>query len=402
MFIPYSTDAPVYHFPKATIGLIATNVVVHVVARVVPPEQVRPFLMELGTGLHPLQWLTHNFLHADFFHILFNMIFLWSYGIIIEGKLGWLAFLACYLGIGTAHGAVIQAAFLGADRGYVLGASAAIFGLMAMAQIWAPRNEFSIFVFLFIGFRVIARTFDVPIYAWALFQIVTEGATVGFQAMMGVGVLGSSLLHLSGALWGLVLGVAMVKLKLVDCEGWDVFALAAKSRKLKKDWEARGKRLARGEGLSDRRVRELKQERKSPEQRAEIAREKIAEALSDRDPIAFLDGYERLTRALQGPPPAAELKEMIRALHAATMWAASVRPMREYLALVPVGSERIRLRLAAILVRDLERPAEALRVLGQIPGDSLTAELDAARRQLETQAHRRIEEGAIELDGDEF
>jgi hypothetical protein len=297
---------------------------------------------------------------------------------------------------------MIQLAFLGAERDYVLGASAAIFGLMAMALIWAPKNDLTIFVFLFIGFRAVIGSYEVPIYAWALFQLVTEAASVGLQAMLGAGTMGSALLHLSGALWGLVLGIAMVKLKMVDCEGWDVFALQKKNKRLKKDWEARGRRLERGEGMSEETIQRLKDERKTPEFRAEAARKKIGEALAFRDSDQFTESYERLARVLKGPPPAEELKGMIRELHNTQMWQASIRPMRDYLELVPVGSERVRLRLAAILVRDLDRPAAALRVMAAIPDGSLSAELEAARQTLEAAANRKIEDGAIELEQDDL
>ena len=32
--------------------------------------------------------------------------------------------------------------------------------------------------------------------------------------------------HLSGAFWGTVVGLVMLKAGLVDCEGWDVFSLS--------------------------------------------------------------------------------------------------------------------------------------------------------------------------------
>ena len=51
----------------------------------------------LGDGIHPLQWLTNIFLHAGFFHLVGNMIFLWTFGFVVEGKLGWLPFTALYL-----------------------------------------------------------------------------------------------------------------------------------------------------------------------------------------------------------------------------------------------------------------------------------------------------------------
>ena len=62
------------------------------------------YSLTLGDGrLHPVQWVTHNFLHLDFFHVLGNMIFLWAFGIVVEGKLGPWKYLLTYLLIGITQ-----------------------------------------------------------------------------------------------------------------------------------------------------------------------------------------------------------------------------------------------------------------------------------------------------------
>ena len=55
----------------------------------------------------------------------------------------------------------------------------------------------------------------------------------------------SELGHLSGAFWGTVVAVTLLKAGLVDCEGWDLFSLWTKRRKLGQDWKKRGERLDR-------------------------------------------------------------------------------------------------------------------------------------------------------------
>ena len=85
--IPYGTNAPIYHWPIATVGLIVINVVVFALS-IASPESVEPFILAFGDGFHPVQWITSNFLHADIFHLIGNMLFLWAFGIIVEGKLG--------------------------------------------------------------------------------------------------------------------------------------------------------------------------------------------------------------------------------------------------------------------------------------------------------------------------
>ena len=67
------------------------------------------YALRLGDGrFHPVQWVTHNFLHLGFLHLAGNMLFLWSFGIVVEGKLGAVKYLVAYLAMGTLHGAMMQ------------------------------------------------------------------------------------------------------------------------------------------------------------------------------------------------------------------------------------------------------------------------------------------------------
>ena len=141
LLLPYGTDAPVYYWPFTTVGLIVVNVLVFASAGC--PEQVEPYVLAFGDGLHPVQWISNAFLHAGFFHLLGNMVFLWCFGLIVEGKLGWYKTLAVYLGIAAAQSAIAQIIMLGGHGG-ALGASGAIFGFMAMSLIWGPRTKSSV------------------------------------------------------------------------------------------------------------------------------------------------------------------------------------------------------------------------------------------------------------------
>src|SRR3954465_10252008 len=171
--IPTGTDAPIYHWPFATLGLIILNVallfLVPPVAGVVrfdendevieDAETVSNFeryALAIGDGrLHPVQWVTHNFLHYGFVHLAGNMLFLWAFGIVVEGKLGPLKYLLAYLAIGTLHGALVQILLRNSELNMpAAGASAVIYGLLAVCMIWAPRNELYTTVILTAGFRI--------------------------------------------------------------------------------------------------------------------------------------------------------------------------------------------------------------------------------------------------------
>jgi membrane associated rhomboid family serine protease len=404
MIIPFSTDAPIYHFPRATLGMIALNVAVQAAWAFTLPEAAEPYALILGSGLHPVQWLTHNFLHADIFHLFFNMIFLWSYGIIVEGKIGWWAFLVCYLVIGTLHGAVIQIAFLGAaEPAYVVGASAAIFGLMAICMLWAPKNDLNCFYLFWAGFRIFTGTFEWPIYAFAILQLVIEGLSVGFAAVFFGNPMSSALLHISGGFWGLVVGIVFLKLHWVDCEGWDVFSLMNKKSELKEAWKERVKRLDRSresEKLPASMRDDVDRPDLSADERAAKLYKRVQRSIEAGDLASAETTSVAWLKMTPGPPARSHLIEIVKGLHARQGWAESVPAMRAFCKHHSAGAERMRLKLASVLLHEMGRPTEARRQLSQIAVNSLDDRQRALWRQLDEESNRLIEDGVLEVEED--
>ena len=220
MLIPYNTDAPIYYFPFTTIGLIVANVLMYVVSLAMMtegPANVLWLTLEFDT-INPLQWLTNNFMHADIFHLAGNMFFLWGFGLVVEGKLGWWRFLLLYLGIGIVYGAIVQTIMflLAEEYGVALGASGVIFGILAVAVLWAPQNEMSCLLFL----RLYPQVIEIPIFGFGFFYLVVQ---VLFFVWRGFSM-SSEALHLTGLAVGLPVGIVMLKLAWVDCDGQDYFS----------------------------------------------------------------------------------------------------------------------------------------------------------------------------------
>lgn len=276
--IPISTDAPIYHYPVVSIGLIVVNVIVFAMTGAgMDPELIEPWALSHGQGLHPVQWVTSNFIHGGFGHLIGNMIFLWGFGLVVEGKLGWWKYLLVYLGIGVAQCALEQTCMLGhdpvvtlqerlAEAGFDIeqqkqeyadglredghseeeiaealsdfdaefesesleliiasgpsmsfGASSILYGLLAICLVWAPKNEVTVLVIIL--YR--AATFEVTIMTFACWYIGLEILTASFSGFS----MGSATLHAMGAVIGFGVGVALFKMKLVDCEDWDLFAV---------------------------------------------------------------------------------------------------------------------------------------------------------------------------------
>lgn len=96
--------------------------------------------------------VTNTFLHADWLHLIGNMLFLWIFGNAVNYKLGHPLYILVYLLCGLA-GSMAHYAFVG---GPVLGASGAINGMMGAFLVFFPLNDVKIFYW----FRFRAGTFD--------------------------------------------------------------------------------------------------------------------------------------------------------------------------------------------------------------------------------------------------
>lgn len=216
--IPISTDAPLYHLPITTVTLMLANFVCFVVTGGGDFDRTMPWILEWG-HLNPLEWISSMFAHADIRHLIGNLFFLWGFGLIVEGKIGWWRMLVTYLAIGISQAAVIQTLmlpFASETSIGALGASSAIMGLMAISLVWAPKNELK--VFMFFVFRIFV--FDVSIMWYA---IVYLGWECVVWALFDQMVMGTAALHLSGAVIGFGTGVLFLKKDWVDCENWDLF-----------------------------------------------------------------------------------------------------------------------------------------------------------------------------------
>jgi membrane associated rhomboid family serine protease len=108
------------------------------------------------------QLITYQFLHANFSHILFNMIGLWMFGMEIENLWGSRKFLYFYLLCGVAAGLfhLFLSPLLG-EVAFTLGASGAIFGVLVAFGLFFPNRYIFLYFFIpvkakyLIGFFVI-------------------------------------------------------------------------------------------------------------------------------------------------------------------------------------------------------------------------------------------------------
>ena len=89
------------------------------------------------------QFITHAFLHNTemFWHILFNMFVLWMFGCEVERVLGRSRFLVLYFAAALAGGLCMMPWYFIDPDIPILGASGAVFGMMAMFAKLFPHRQ---------------------------------------------------------------------------------------------------------------------------------------------------------------------------------------------------------------------------------------------------------------------
>jgi membrane associated rhomboid family serine protease len=162
--------------------LIVANVVMFGLQTFVPGLTQALEYLPAAVLYRPWTIITYMFLHGSITHILFNMIALYFFGMRVEDRLGGRDFLTLYLlsGIGGAALSLVLAPYVP-----IIGASAAIMGvMMAFAMYW-PRDKVFIWGVL-------------PVEAWLLVGVYVILDLVGF----GAGI--AHFAHLGGIATGFI------------------------------------------------------------------------------------------------------------------------------------------------------------------------------------------------------
>ncbi|HEY6952681.1 MAG TPA: rhomboid family intramembrane serine protease [Bacteroidota bacterium] len=165
-------------------------------------------LMPLGHGFYPWQLITYQFMHANFMHLLFNMVFgLWMFGMEVENTWGAKKFLTFYLMCGIAAGIsqLILSPIIEPSQalGPTVGASGAVFGVLIAFGMMFPDR----YIFIWFLLPIKAKYFVMILIALGVLSVGSPDNV-------------ANLAHLGGALAGYVY-------MLYDLKG---FRLRAKMR----------------------------------------------------------------------------------------------------------------------------------------------------------------------------
>jgi membrane associated rhomboid family serine protease len=209
MIFPIKVTQPSYSKPVVTILLIMANVLVFLHEfwlQMVDPYSLNHFMTLYSLRpayFHFANILTSMFVHANWIHVIGNMLFLWVFGESVEDILGHGKYLLFYLLCGVAA-AIAQIAIDPSSRVPIVGASGAIAGVMGAYLVKFPKSRVVMLFWFFFFF-----TFDLP--AW--FMLVYW---FGLQFAGGLGSIAQTtqggtafFAHLGGFVAGIVLVYTM-------------------------------------------------------------------------------------------------------------------------------------------------------------------------------------------------
>lgn len=214
MFLPLHDQNPIRHisFPYVNYSLLALNGLVFLVQLAMPNYGFEWFTVEYGMVPivvrdlveQPVVWLpdwanliTYAFLHADWLHLLSNMLFLWIFGDNIEDAMGHVKYLVFYL-LCAVLAALIHIAFHYDSNGPLIGASGAVAGVMGAYIVLFPHAR------VFVLLRIVI---PIPLPIPALWMLGVWIATQIFYLVIGSQEPVAWWAHLGGIAAGALLAV---------------------------------------------------------------------------------------------------------------------------------------------------------------------------------------------------
>lgn len=142
--------------------------------------------------IRPWSLISYGFLHFDFFHILFNMIWLYWFGRIVLNLFSGKRLLTLYM-LGAMSGGLLFALSYSLFpvfqdmRGYLIGASGAVTAIMIFIATYTPNTEVRIFTFTLKLWHI-----ALFLFVFDLLRIPSSGNAGGLLAHVGGGVFGYS------------------------------------------------------------------------------------------------------------------------------------------------------------------------------------------------------------------
>ncbi|HOZ38389.1 MAG TPA: rhomboid family intramembrane serine protease [Anaerolineaceae bacterium] len=213
--IPIRDEIKTHRIPIVNYVLILVNVAVFLWAYVFNPNPdavysefaLFPSAIREGFDLGDMRDIvTSMFLHAGWFHLLGNMLYLWIFGDNIEDRLGHIRYLLFYLAGGIS--AAFAHYFINPTSAIpTVGASGAIAAVLGAYLVIYPQSR--VYTFIPIGFFARLRLVPavVVLTLWFVLQLFSGVGSLGMADQGGTAYWA----HIGGFVYGLFVGFLFKK-----------------------------------------------------------------------------------------------------------------------------------------------------------------------------------------------
>jgi len=206
MIIPYKLDQPYARLPISNFIIIIINFIFFLIIHCGFWGQ--DLFEELVLNEYIFTDLIgSSFLHGDFFHLFFNMFYLWVFGNFICSIVGnalypvIYVFLACFSSL--IH--------LVMDGSPAIGASGVVYGILGLCIVFAPESRVKVFYFIIIVFFIRAGSFFISSVWLVLLKFFLDISGIFF----GGGNI-AHFAHLGGLLGGFITGFIILTFKISE------------------------------------------------------------------------------------------------------------------------------------------------------------------------------------------
>jgi membrane associated rhomboid family serine protease len=392
MLLPIRTSIRPWRTPYVNYALIAVNVLIFlityaphysIVAGVRVVEPLRPWAQQFELIPRNPDWwqfVSYAFLHADPWHIIFNMFFLYLFGNNVNDRLGHVWYVCFYLA-GAVFSGLGHMALHSASYTPTLGASGAVAAVTGAYLVLFPQTLITVlYWFFFIGTIQVPALYFIAFKLILLDNVLARGhGNIAYDA------------HLAGYGFGIGAVLVLLVTGLTSSSSYDLWAMIKRwnRRRQYRDVVSSGYDPFTGQTARKRvTVREVK---KSPaerefEQRISDLRHEIGSRIAQRNLSDAADRYLELMKLdSKQVLPRQHLLDIANQLTSDKRAAESAQAYEQFLTHYSgyEYAEQVELMLGILYSRYLNQPQQAVKHL-QAAAEKLTdrAQLEMCKAEL--------------------
>jgi membrane associated rhomboid family serine protease len=206
MLIPYQANIYIEKEPKSNLIIILLMIIFYLFSLFYGEDAFSFFVLTKENII--LGSLASWLWHTDFYHLLGNILFLWTFGNAICAKIGNVLYAITFIGLSFITGIV----HIYTDGSSAEGASGAINGIVGMFLFLYPFEHISCVWMLSFKVNTVEIKSIYLIILWFIYDIISAFFSKGQTGYIA---------HISGFVIGFIIMIVMVKFSIVQSNNSD-------------------------------------------------------------------------------------------------------------------------------------------------------------------------------------